>query len=73
MMFRHPYEYYHMESEFLQLAADCRMLDLIATYRSRGLHFCYLTGPFLGLSTGYNRDFVDQPDLSEGIVFILSE
>jgi len=49
------------------------MLDLIKTYKSRGLNFCYLTGPFRGLGTGYNRDYVDQPDLKEGIIFILTD
>ena len=66
----HMYQNLHEEAEFIALASRSNMKSLIEEYRGLGLTFCYFQGGSFDPSTGYNRDFVDQPGLREGIVYI---
>ena len=51
-------------------AERCGMKALITKYGSVGLTFCFLEGGSYHFGTGYNRDFVNQPELKDGVVYI---
>ena len=68
------YQDQHNEEAFVTLAERCSIKAVIEKYRELGLVFCYYEGPGIW-DTGYNRepDFISQPELKEGIVYIRSD
>jgi hypothetical protein len=68
------YQDQHNEEEFVTLAETCGIKAIIDKYRELGLVFCYYEGSGFW-DTGYNRepDFISQPALKEGIVYIRSD
>lgn len=70
----YDYQDGHDEEEFISLAETCKVNGVIEKYRQLGLVFCYYAGPGYW-DTGYNREpqFISQPELKEGIVYIRSD